>query len=647
MGRLAFPLFVYINMPEISSFLLAVPLFLLGLYFFTKSKSTWLGNIFFGLIFLVIVILSLSYYIADRFTGEGITEAVVYHLKYGLAGAGFFEYRYLIVGGALFLVACFIILGFIIRASRKNEPRFSYSLLSLLLFTLSIISNPSSLSWYQITQEEYLAGIMPAAVAFTNKPETNFITTATTTEIIPLDPFSFEALYHNSSLVPISETHPNLVFIYLEGFEQTYSDGKTFPGLTPELNKLKNEAIVFNDITQVYSTDFTRGGMVASQCGIPLMTPSGGNSMSGMDKFFVGARCLGDLLHEQGYYLSYYGGARAEFAGKDLFYKSHGFDEFLGYEDLRPRLADKNYVSGWGIYDDSFLPMAYDRFEQLSAGTNNFGLFLITLDTHHPKGHVNRACAGRVYTDGKNPMLNAVNCSDYLVGEFVKKLRASPYGANTVIVLASDHLGLENMATKLLEKQKRTNRLMILPPSALPQEIGVPGSTLDTGSAGLPFLGFSGGIGLGRDLLSEATLTANDTKFIRDNVRKWRAEVTGLWKFPKIEQFALSSVSNKSVNIDGRTFKLPVLVEVGRDLETQLRFKFDTMGSLFFSYLDNVSSSEHFLYFDTCKEIRKIYDQVADNDYCVLFGKKNDWRATVLRGENYFTVEDIERILKI
>src|SRR3989339_1244433 len=128
MGRLAFPLFVYINMPEISSFLLAVPLFLLGLYFFTKSKSTWLGNIFFGLIFLVIVILSLSYYIADRFTGEGITEAVVYHLKYGLAGAGFFEYRYLIVGSALFLVAFFFFFCFFFCSSRKKETRFLFFL---------------------------------------------------------------------------------------------------------------------------------------------------------------------------------------------------------------------------------------------------------------------------------------------------------------------------------------------------------------------------------------------------------------------------------------------------------------------------------------------------------------------------------------
>ena len=107
-------------MTEISSFLLAVPLFLLGIYFFVKSKSSWFGNIFFGLVFLSVIILSLSYFIVNIFTGEGINDAVIYHLKFGLVGAGFFEYKYLIIGSLLFLVVCFTILVLIIRASHKS-----------------------------------------------------------------------------------------------------------------------------------------------------------------------------------------------------------------------------------------------------------------------------------------------------------------------------------------------------------------------------------------------------------------------------------------------------------------------------------------------------------------------------------------------
>ena len=90
--------------------------------------------LFFVLVFLSVVVLSLSYFVANYFTGEGITDAVMYHLKYGLAGAGFFEYRYLIIGSALFLLTCLTILFFLIRASRRQEPRFLYSFLSIFPF---------------------------------------------------------------------------------------------------------------------------------------------------------------------------------------------------------------------------------------------------------------------------------------------------------------------------------------------------------------------------------------------------------------------------------------------------------------------------------------------------------------------------------
>ncbi|EWH02805.1 hypothetical protein Q427_06560 [Halomonas sp. BC04] len=79
-------------------------------------------------------------------------------------------------------------------------------------------------------------------------------------------------------------------------------------------------------------------GMIASQCGTPLM-PAGllhDRQFTPLETVVPGVDCLGDLLSEQGYRLTYMGGASTAFAGKGLFYKDHGFDTVLGREDLQP-----------------------------------------------------------------------------------------------------------------------------------------------------------------------------------------------------------------------------------------------------------------------------------------------------------------------
>lgn len=47
-------------------------------------------------IVFVYLILSAFYVISDYFTGEGVNDAVIYHLRYGLDGSGFGDY-YLII----------------------------------------------------------------------------------------------------------------------------------------------------------------------------------------------------------------------------------------------------------------------------------------------------------------------------------------------------------------------------------------------------------------------------------------------------------------------------------------------------------------------------------------------------------------------
>ena len=154
----------------------------------------------------------------------------------------------------------------------------------------------------------------------------------------------------------------NLVFIYAEGLERTYLNNDVFPDLTPHLGQLESRSTTFTNIGQDKYSHHTIGGMVASQCGLPLVTPSHANSMSGMDHYLQSAICLGDLLHQKNYLLAYYGGSELDFAGKGKFYATHKFDSVQGKEGLVAMLEDKSYLSDWGLFDDSLLPIFYDEF---------------------------------------------------------------------------------------------------------------------------------------------------------------------------------------------------------------------------------------------------------------------------------------------
>ena len=62
-------------------------------------------------------------------------------------------------------------------------------------------------------------------------------------------------------------------------------------------------------------------------------------------------------------------------------------------------------------------------------------MFISTMDTHHPYGHVSKSCKVQQYKDGANSMLNAVACADELIARFIKQIQDSPYGKNTIIVV--------------------------------------------------------------------------------------------------------------------------------------------------------------------------------------------------------------------
>lgn len=566
---------------------------------------------------LLSVFLLVAYAVADFFTGEGVNDAVIFHLRYGLKGAGFAEYGALIYGAVALLVLFGLLSGWLIwRPRQSGHSRRSH--FSTIALAVSLVVNPAVVDvvrlWWQ-------SGSADSATA--DEPSSAFEDYFAVPEISELQ----------------DAGKKNLVFVYGEGLERTYFDEAGFPGLMQHLRRIEEQGTSFTNVRQAVATGWTIGGIVASQCGIPLFTPSDGNSMGGMDQFLPSAVCLGDLLDEKGFDLSYMGGARVEFAGKAKFFATHGFSEAVGLEELQPELEDGGYVNPWGLYDDSLMELAYERFVELSIAPNPFALFLLTLDTHPPHGHPSASCAGVHYGDGENRMLNAVACSDLVVSEFIQRILDSPFAAETVVVLASDHLAMRNDASDILETLERRNLFVVIDPEVKgPDEVPQLGSHLDIASTVLPYLGFAADVGLGRDLRAAGPRADARARTVLESIRQWREPLMEFWDFPRIEDRLRIDPSGGTLDVDARSFKLPVLLEVDSQMKiTALRFKGlnrarnnrDLVG-----FVPLVESGTGFVLVDDCVLVMGLTTvSVPKDGICVAAGQGGHVRSVVTLNE--------------
>ena len=546
------------------------------------------------------------YIVANYLSGDGINEAVIYHLRYGMEGAGFGDFLSVIFASVGLLVFNLVLVFWINKSIKITNPS-KIKLAGIFFFLLFILrANPGTIQLYHVINSEISA--------------VNYIYLSNKSQLSD-DNSDFKEYYQ----LPNLEHHvksKNLVFIYAESLERTYFDEKIFPGLTTDLKEIESQAISFTNIEQGLATGWTIAGFTGSLCGIPLFTTSHGNAMVGMDGFLTGANCMGDLLKASGYHLEFMGGADLKFAGKGKFFKSHGFDSVLGGENLLFYQDDRSYTSNWGVYDDSLFKIAFNRFQKKSNSNDKFGLFLLTLDTHHPDGHIPKSCSDIKYQSGENPMLNAVKCSDKLISNFIRKIMVSPHASDTLIVLAADHLAMRNSAYNDLKKGNRKLTFMIFDPSIESGEkIQKKGTTFDIGATVLSRLGNNTKLGLGRNLLSEEKSLAEQFKGnqrLSEKIGTWRNSILSFWDFPTIQK-KITIMKNK-VSIDERHFKTPILIEIPSTFKTKFRFNHEHRSLV--SQMREIPKSSAFVWVQKCKDM-KIKLETDKDDFCLSYGKKS------------------------
>lgn len=574
--------------------LLSLALFLASvvIYAWKAGRNTW----WFTATLIVLglfVVLNITLYASDYFTGDGINDAVLYTLTNSLTGAGIS--KYILPGAGLIcaLIAVFGALGWILRRRSHRPYHFGYSLLALLLALGSVDASPA---FRQITE----------LVKSQSRESSPDFTT-----------------WYKVPAKSIPDPKLNLVYIYGESLERTYFDNAAFPDLTPELGAIKNNSIDFTHTAQLPGTDYTIAGMVASQCGIPLFAPFEGNASASMSSFFPQNLCLGDILKNSGYENHFVQGANLRFAGKDVFLKSHGFDHLVGAEELKSQVADPAYRNDWGFYDDTVLDEVWKKYETLSKSGKRFSLFTLTVDTHHPDGFISRACDRKRYEiEGKlNQSFSAVTCSQQNIAALIQKIQASPWYKNTVIVVSSDHLAMNNTAWKYLNKQDRNNLFFVLRGDRPQQDVsGLKRNTMDNGATVLDILGGDNFIGLGRSSLSGQSLSESFLN-MKEKVLSWKPDIIRLWNFPKEMKDFTVDTDKKMIAFSGSHFRLPLLLRISNQRVEPLP-ESEYSAPLRFQLAD-FAPRDNFVWVDQCYKMAQLWapELALSTDWCVSQGQ--------------------------
>ena len=236
----------------------------------------------------------------------------------------------------------------------------------------------------------------------------------------------------------------NLILVYVESLGRNLADQSQWPGLMPNYSRMLDE---HGWIDSIWASSYiTIEGLTNSMCGTLFPFDRGNETMAAGAGLAEGLPCLGDVLDRAGYQQVYLGGARMNFAGKGEFLASHGYLEQrgLGYwrdQGLRQRSGT------WGLSDADLFQQATLEIGRLREGAEPFNLTLLTIGTHLP-GYFYAECDR--YPNSDHDFLQALHCTDQLLGRWVEELDSLGYLDNTLLVITADHHVFPNPAMQEL-----------------------------------------------------------------------------------------------------------------------------------------------------------------------------------------------------
>ncbi len=200
-------------------------------------------------------------------------------------------------------------------------------------------------------------------------------------------------------------------------------------GITPHLNRLAKEGILFKDL---YSngTRSIRGlsGSVAGNFSIP------GKGVLKRNKSQHDFFTVASLLKPYGYKSSFIYGGESRFDNMKSWFLGNGFDEVID----EPKFKNPSFVGTWGASDEDLGVKANEEFKKHYANGDKFVSVMFSTSNHSPFDFPD----GKIeLVEGvpKKSVKNAIKYADFAIGQFIDNARKEAYYKDTIFVILSDH----------------------------------------------------------------------------------------------------------------------------------------------------------------------------------------------------------------
>lgn len=200
-------------------------------------------------------------------------------------------------------------------------------------------------------------------------------------------------------------------------------------GITPNLNRLANEGILF---TETYSngTRSLRGlaGLVAGNFSVP------GKGVLKRNKSQQNFFTMASLLDDYGYETVFLYGGESRFDNMKSWFSGNGFKKIIEQSDF----IDPEYVGSWGVSDEDLVVRSNQEFKKYYKNNQKFAAVMFSTSNHSPFDFPENKIELVKNVEVKS-VKNAIKYADYAIGKFIEIARKEQYYKDTVFVIVADH----------------------------------------------------------------------------------------------------------------------------------------------------------------------------------------------------------------
>jgi phosphoglycerol transferase MdoB-like AlkP superfamily enzyme len=228
----------------------------------------------------------------------------------------------------------------------------------------------------------------------------------------------------DSTIGVINNSRPNVLLIILESFTAKIVEplgGK--PGITPNLNRLCEEGILFD---QFYASgDRTDKGLISILSGYPAQPKT---SIIKYPNKTESLPTLPRKLSNAGYHTSFVYGGDIGFANMESYLNIAGFSHITQDDDFDMTLN----VSKWGVRDE----YVFEQLQkELDSARAPFFKTMLSLSSHEPFDVPGNDEA----MDETTLFLNSCTYTDKWLGAFIDEARKKDWWKNTLVIITADH----------------------------------------------------------------------------------------------------------------------------------------------------------------------------------------------------------------